>query len=139
VPFSGEYEQPLDLSGGEDALLTSVTWLMAATAVGLLGCGGWAAEIKLVLALVIIAILRLRPEQGPEENRIQVRPDGASDRAGIHGRVLPTAWVSNRYTVVRLGEERRIRPFLICASRQAPGEYRKLLACLRLGRWRSED
>jgi hypothetical protein len=139
MPFSGEHERPLELIGGEDGLLTGVTWLMAATAAGLTGFGGWAAEVKLLLALAVIAVLRHRPQRALQENRLRLRPDGASERAGIQGRVLPAAWVSDRYTVVRLVEGRRIRPFLICASRQTPGEYRKLLACLRLGRWRSED
>jgi hypothetical protein len=138
MPLSGEHDQPLRLECGEDGVLDLAGQVMAASALVMIAAGGFAPELKLFLAVLTLAILRLPLGLIPAGTRLSLRPDGSTDCAGQVGHMRSSAWVSSRYIVVCLQDENRRRSVMISASRQDPGEYRKLLSWLRLGRWHDE-
>lgn len=138
MPSSGEHRQPLRLLCGPDGALVAGEYAVATLCIFLTALGELDWEGKLFLAAAVLAILRLLPETavtGP----LLLRPAGSYECAGSSGQVASSAWVSRRYTVIRLDAGFRRRHVVISASRQPPGEYRKLLSWLRLGRWRTED
>ena len=138
MPLSGEHDRPLRLVCGEDDVLVLAGQVMAVSVLVMIAAGGLAPELKLFLATLTLAILRLARNWIPAGTRLSLGPDGSCDCAGRAGILLASAWVSSRYTVVRLQGEHWPRSVVISASRQDPDEYRKLLAWLRLGRWHDE-
>ena len=134
----GEHNAALRLVCGEDRFLSRLVQVMAIAAVVFTALGGLPIEVKLLLILSSLVVLRVAPGPVPDGAPLLLMPDGCSICANVTGRVNPVAWVSNLYTVVRLDQEHGRRFVVICASQQNRDEYRKLLAWLRLKRWQEE-
>ncbi len=88
--------------------------------------------------LVITGLFLLSYIASAHRNTRTQRLSLNSSGSGLLGcdrvRVAPRCWVSEHYAVIRLEKCGGNKIIVLSASRQAPGEYRKLLGWVRLAR-----
>ena len=91
-----------------------------------------------MLGLVVgsLAAVEWRQRESPKRDIVLFR-DGRSEFDGQPALLQPAAWLSSRYAVIRLRVGRRQYRCMISATRQEAGEYRKLLAWMRLQPWKT--
>jgi hypothetical protein len=135
--LASEHDAPVSVVTGGDLLLI---WLQRAVALlGLLAIllAPWASSWKLGLMLAFcVAVLTFeRAMRQRPDHLLELTRTGRCQLDGSPGELDHRAWLSSRYAVVRLRSAGHMRHLLISASKQADGEYRKLLAWMRLRPW----
>ena len=138
MPSAGEHDAPLRLLTGADRPLV-MAWRALAALAALAALSAdhpplWRLAM-LVLVAASLASVEWRQRRSPERNIILFR-DGRGEFDGQSALLQPAAWLSSRYAVIRLQVGRRQHRCLISATRQETGEYRKLLAWMRLQPWK---
>ena len=134
---AGEHSAPLTLVCGEDWRLVLLGRLLLVFAVVVVLTGALAPWLRICLVVCTLgygwfAEARAIAWSG---QMLRIFPDGRCECAGRHGRVSKDARITDRYTSLLTRDESGTRSLVISASRQGPGEYRKLLAWMRHRRW----
>ncbi len=134
MPCGATREAPLRLRGGGDRRLIAGSRLVAATGFIALLLADSAVILKILLVTLLVGVyLVIEALDAREPNgSLLVYPDGRCRVGGSDGRVTNGCWITRWYCVVTCSTPRGTRRALISASRQEHGEYRKLLAWLRL-------
>jgi len=140
MPSAGEHDAPLRLTTGADGQLAA-GWrsvaALAALAI-LLMDHPVLLRAALLAALAGTLVLVERGHRRSAGRRVVILRDRRCQLDGEAALLLAAAWLSNRYALIRARDARRQRHLLISATRQEPGEYRKLLAWMRLQPWNSD-
>ncbi len=139
MPSPAAPEAPLRLRTGGDRFLRGLRRGLAVLAAMAIAFSLWplpARSLGAASVLFMAAFVEWRDRRQPER-RVVLQPDFRARVDGASATLLGDPWVTRRYAVLTLEHAGRRRRFLISASRQERGEYRKLLAWIRLRPWTS--
>ncbi len=131
-------EAPLRLVCGSDLRLRRLRWLLAAVGTGAILLTSLPTFYRLTLALCPLILVLWIGQRGYTACRLELKSDGQCQLDGKAGTLSPDAWLSRYYAVLRVRVDMQTHSLLISASRQANGEYRKLLGWMRLQPWTSD-
>jgi hypothetical protein len=139
MPSAGEHNAPLRLITGADRQLIAAWRILAVLAVVaiLLDNNPLLWRVGLLAVLIgALAMVEWRQRRSRSRHLVLFR-DRRCELDGQPALLEPAAWLISRYAVLRLDTGDRLHRCLISATRQDPGEYRKLLAWMRLQPWNS--
>lgn len=139
MPSPAGHDAPAHLVTGGDNRLTLLRGGATATAVLAVATSGWSPVVQALVftaALGCLAVAEWRQRSIPGREFI-LHPSGRATLDGVSVELLPSAWLTRYYTVIHVRTGHRRLRLLVSSSRQARGEYRKLLTWMRWQPWNS--